>query len=417
MEPSSSSSTTELVSIPNGHSKISWYQSVFPFQPTFNGHGTRSFLGQHLHTTHRGAFATRRDANRTTPVIGDSVRCRMEGRSDFFLLAHRASRHFVSVRPARPGQDVAGSDAFKSWNEVWLSGTRIEEREKQGGQLWKFIDGRIVSQGGMNKGLALTTAFIEEKHVGGGRRNDPGVWKVFICNQGELTNSTAQQEWAFLGDGTIRLKSDQRKCLAPAKEVTASDEAETGLTVANYEASKHALLSWFIGYSMEASVPLANKFLGCVLGLAVGDALGCGFEGWAASEIAIMYSIAPKTRVAARSRLHSLQFCAIICCVSRSQHIKQHPYGIRHMSARRDLSQLHIETSPGSFSDRTVMALALAASLVEMRAIHADNTDILPGYSAEFFAIKAINGHAPLFGSTAPLLQDMIRDVPGLHPR
>jgi hypothetical protein len=72
--------------------------------------------------------------------------------------------------------------------------------------------------------------------------------------------------------------------------------------VRKYSQEAHSESTWLVGHSSESAPPLSDRFVGCLLGLAVGDSLGSPLEGWAAPEIAIL-----------------------------------HPTGIRQLSARNDL--------------------------------------------------------------------------------
>ena len=75
-----------------------------------------------------------------------------------------------------------------------------------------------------------------------------------------------------------------------------------GLTVRKYSEDAHSASTWLVGHSSGTAPPLAERFVGCLLGLAVGHSLGSPLEGWAAPEITSL-----------------------------------HPTGIRQLSARNDL--------------------------------------------------------------------------------
>ena len=115
-----------------------------------------------------------------------------------------------------------------------------------------------------------------------------------------------------------------------------------GLTVRKYSREAHADSTWLVGHSSGTAPPLADRFVGCLLGLAVGDSLGSPLEGWAAPEIAIL-----------------------------------HPTGIRQLSARNDLkyrpcARPHVRACPraarsecaGDLIESTIILLRVLFSLV-----------------------------------------------------
>ena len=69
-----------------------------------------------------------------------------------------------------------------------------------------------------------------------------------------------------------------------------------------YAKETHSESTWLVGESSGPAPELQVRFVGSLLGLAIGDSLGSPVEGWAASEIAIL-----------------------------------HPTGIRELAARNDL--------------------------------------------------------------------------------
>ena len=50
-------------------------------------------------------------------------------------------------------------------------------------------------------------------------------------------------------------------------------------TVKNYGKDLHRESTWFVGACFDHTPPLLDKFVGCLLGLAVGDSLGSPLEG------------------------------------------------------------------------------------------------------------------------------------------
>ena len=306
----------------------------------------------------------------------------MEELSDFCALVHRHSELLVDVRPAREGQAETGQDAFKRNARIGLRGkiSSSNTGSRSGasprvapGQMWKYEGDRLISMGGERDSLVLTAQWVETP--GAGLQKEGGRWELILCNAEGSMNHTAHQHWLLCADGTVRLSANGM-VLSPDREWSEDLNGQTwpGLTVRKYEKAAHSESTWLFGNSSGPESSLLGRFTGCLLGLAVGDSLGSSVEGWAASEIAIL-----------------------------------HPTGVRELAARNDLKYVNLVLPPGHLTDRSSMAFAVAASLVEMRDIVAEH---VAQRCAEFFAVKAINGHGPLFGSTAPLYQDMIQDRP-----
>ena len=303
----------------------------------------------------------------------------MEGLSDFSALVHRQSGLLVDVRPAREGQAETGPDAFKRNARIGLRGKNVGPSRGGGrpgiapGQMWKYAGDRLISMGGERDSLVLTAQWIETP--GAGLQKEGGRWELILCNAEGSMNHTAHQHWLLCADGTIRLRANGM-VLSPDHAWSEDLNGQTwpSLTMRQYRKEAHAELTWLVGDSSGPAPPLLDRFTGCLLGLAVGDSLGSPVEGWAASEIAIL-----------------------------------HPTGVRELAARNDLKYAHLVLPPGHLTDRSSMAFAVAASIAEMRALVPEH---VAQRCAEFFAVKAINGHGPLFGSTAPLYQDMIQDRP-----
>lgn len=306
----------------------------------------------------------------------------MEEMTDFVEIVHRKSGLYVDVRPAREGQTETGMDAFKRNARVGLREKTIDCGNSGGGsgsnaapgQMWRYEGDRLVSMGGERDSLVLTAQWVETP--GSGLQEEGGRWELILCNAEGSMNHTAHQQWLLAADGTIRLRATGMVLAVDhAWGEKLNGQLWPGLTMRKYTKNAHAETTWLVGESSGPAPSLQDRCAGCLLGLAVGDSLGSPVEGWAASEIAIL-----------------------------------HDTGIRQLAPRRDLKYINLVLPPGHLTDRSSMAFAVAASIAEMRDVVGEH---VAQRSAEFFAIKAINGHGPLFGSSAPLYQDMIQDRAG----
>lgn len=307
----------------------------------------------------------------------------MEGLSDCTHIVHRASGLCVDVRPARQGQAETGPDAFRRhvdgefYGRVGLRTKTLPGSGTRGaaGQMWKYDNERLISMGGERDSLVLTAQWVATP--GSGLQSEGGRWELILCNAEGSMNKTAHQDWVLCADGLIRLKATGMVLTLDASEEASQElngQKWPGLTMRNYARDAHASCTWLVGEISGPAPPLRDRFIGCLLGLAVGDSLGSPLEGWSAPEIAIL-----------------------------------NPTGVRELSARTDLKFRNLMLPPGHLTDRSSMALAVAASVAEKRAVEGEH---VAQRSAEFFAVKAINGLGPLFGSTGVCFQNMIQDLP-----
>lgn len=210
-------------------------------------------------------------------------------------------------------------------------------------------------------GLALTMVYADVER-GGNTGTPTGRWEGQLLNMEGASNGTAQQQWAIMGDGTIRLATDKSRCLVISPGHGAGEEGGGGLTLVDYDHRRHSELSFRVGSAVEMLEPsrhvnkaphshlavmhsthghaadpssrrrpasLEERFSGLLLCLLLGDSLASPTDGWTASETNIL-----------------------------------HPMGVRMPGARQLLDQPGVDYPPGHLTDRGVLALALASSLL-----------------------------------------------------
>lgn len=136
-----------------------------------------------------------------------------------------------------------------------------------------------------------------------GPQDEGGRWELILCNAEGSMNHTAHQHWLLGADGTIRLRATGMVlAVDKAWGQDLNGQRWPGLTMRTHSKGTHSETTWLVGESSGAAPALQDRFVGCLLALAVGDSLASPVEGWAASEIGIL-----------------------------------HPTGIRELAARNDL--------------------------------------------------------------------------------
>jgi hypothetical protein len=293
--------------------------------------------------------------------------------SDFGPVVHRESGAVLDVRPAQPGGSTTpGSYRFGA--RVFLR-KRPERWPLPGscpvGQGWQYDGRKLVADGGGS--FILTAMFVQSDKAAYAGYEPGGAWEVMLCNHESSSNHTAVQQWDVLKDGTIRVHGDRARCLAPVmlrREGDIDPDGGFRLTVVDYDPAQHTRFVWCVRFSSPVAISRTDQCVGLLLGAASGDSLGSPFEGWTAQEIAIM-----------------------------------HPAGVRSLNLRRDLRHAQVSLEAGHLTDRATLLLSLTASLCECRGVDPQHA---AQRAAEFFAVRSLNGHAPLFGATAPILQRMV---------
>ena len=200
----------------------------------------------------------------------------------YYAVQHRDSEAFLEVIPVRIS-DREPSRTFRTGTPVCVRrrDTRpIATQASDDAAMWHYDQhGKIISKGGARDFLVLTAVFVERRAPLSAGLKRVGTWEVMLCNQEGTAIITAHQQWSISADGTIRLRADPSVCLAVSAQ-SHEDDSISILTAAPYSEAKHARLTWHLGWYVEPEVPLLDRFVGCMLGLATGDALGAPFEGW-----------------------------------------------------------------------------------------------------------------------------------------
>mmetsp|Transcript_35919 Transcript_35919/g.112354 ORF Transcript_35919/g.112354 Transcript_35919/m.112354 type:complete len:305 (-) Transcript_35919:32-946(-) len=286
--------------------------------------------------------------------------------SDFFPIMHKESGYFLAIDnvSTRIGGEMplCLSPTTRSW--------RSFEAKSEKGIMWKFVANKFVPSN--CESLVLTAKYIKDPKdtLSVGKK----VWDLSVCGFGGSVHDDVEQRWIVRADGTIRMFGNDKLCLGKGGSLP---NGSTGclVNVLEYDKAQHSELIWMIGFSNDISVSMEDRYLGCLLGLTVGDALGFAHEGWTSNEIELVY-----------------------------------PSGVRDLYGRKNIKNEEHEMEPGSYTNRSTFALAVATSLIEMR-------DSVPGHisqrCAEFYAVKVIQGHGRLFGTDGESLTQYIRDRSG----
>lgn len=157
------------------------------------------------------------------------------------------------------------------------------------------------------------------------------------------------------------------------------------------------------------ALSLVDKARGCLLGLMVGDALGAGVEGWPSSEI----------KAFAQARWKQDLVCEYFPAVHMGTYVRGKEPGTYQVALEANSGSNFVPTGPsanentakachryGTYTDDTNTSLALAASLVEKKAL--DGAHVARKYAEFWREGDHVRGYPP---SAKEVMQSVLNGV------